>query len=170
MHLQVPSFTFLHIFAKRKKKKRKKKTETISSISQIFFVCSSSFYFVVSFNFCFNFFFLILLGTNAYAPFPPTPLLCYRRATACTCDYMVLSEWICAQTKVMYAREKGEGRKTSESFVLGRFNLISTNWTEVAHSSYRSCVSRVPDSDANRNDRNIVYTFDRVCVCVCVCM
>lgn len=52
----------------------------------------------------------------------------------------------CFQSEFVLKRKLcTKGGKTPESFVLSRFNLISTNWTEVAHPSFISL--RGVDSD-----------------------
>lgn len=79
--------------------------------------------------------FLFLIFTHSKSP-PPPPLLCYRRATACTCDgapgISVLSVGMCVRVYVwLYVLTKKRTYTWREkvSFVFSRFKLISTNWT-----------------------------------------
>lgn len=111
MHLQVPSFTFLHIFAKRKKKKRKKKTETISSICQIFFFVHllfiSSFRLIFASIFSFSFC-SVLMRMPPSLPPPSCAIAAPLRARAIIWCFQ--SEFV-HKRKLCMPEKKGRGEK-----------------------------------------------------------
>lgn len=160
MHLQVPSYICAFQERKREKKKKKKKGRVFEQSNRRLFIMLSRYIYIkleVFHSFFFSSIYFIPFSIHLYRityaifirsrfftffSFISQPLLCYRRATACTCDYSACKVNLCSNKSCIYSkggeggkrgereRKKGgwDGEKLQEFCPLSRFNLISTNW------------------------------------------
>ena len=158
MHLQVPSYICAFQERKRERKKNRKKKGRVLQSNRRLFIILSLIYRARNISFFFSFFkylfhslFVICIISRMqfwfdlfffffffffFFSFTSQPLLCYRRATACTCDYSASKVNLCSNKSCIYSKEGKEGwermgwgeEKLQEFCPLSRFNLISTNW------------------------------------------
>lgn len=152
--------TFARFRKERERKKKKKKGRVFEQSNRRLFIILSRYIYIyktrsISFFFFSSIYFIpfsIHLYRITYAifirsrfftffSFISQPLLCYRRATACTCDYSACKVNLCSNKSCIYSkggeggkrgereRKKGgwDGEKLQEFCPLSRFNLISTN-------------------------------------------
>lgn len=139
MHLQVPSYICAFQERKREKKKKKKKGRVFEQSNRWLFIILSRYIYIyktrsISFFFFFSSIYFIPFSIHLYRityaifirsrfftffSFISQPLLCYRRATACTCDYSACKVNLCSNKSCIYSKE-GKGGKRGEREEGGR--------------------------------------------------
>lgn len=127
MHLQVPSYICAFQERKREKKKKKKGRVFEQSNRRLFIILSFHFFFFSSIYFIpfsihlYRITYAIFIRSRFFTffSFISQPLLCYRRATACTCDYSACKVNLCSNKSCIYSKE-GEGGKRGEREEGGR--------------------------------------------------
>lgn len=126
--------TFARFRKERERKKKKKKGRVFEQSNRQLFIILSRYIYIYktpSISFFFFFFlsiYFILFSIHLYRityaifirsrfftffSFISQPLLCYRRATACTCDYSACKVNLCSNKNCIYSKG-GEGGKRGE--------------------------------------------------------
>lgn len=125
MHLQVPSYICAFQERKRERKKNRKKKGRVLQSNRRLFIILSLIYRARNISFFFSFFkylfhslFVICIISRMqfwfdlffffFFSFTSQPLLCYRRATACTCDYSASKVNLCSNKSCIYSKEGKE--------------------------------------------------------------